>query len=1085
MNPKTHYTPTGDGFQISGSSELYNRMLYGGHKNDDKDAKFVTLAGDLPQFLGAETDWSVYDYCLHGKRGTLFSGLALTPGQRIGGATEATESGSRWFHDADDVVAEFKNGWMEYELSQISSYFPIVKINIEAYPLLPDDGFLIHYKISTDQRVVFAAGFGGITDYFGYLITKGEPRRCFGAKDCENNTVTLGENRACVKHTNGSSIHIATSFPAKFELGSAKSLESSSPAIFLGSEPENADDTVVKISTVIGQGEVLDGYIIAINNSDEDTLNKWLSLKNPAEYIKQQIYEKHICVDVKTPDSSLDLTIAPTVIALDASYHRNSFHHGSFEYHSPFLGWRGWYAPTALGWNDRVEAVMSAHLNQIVKKADGEERIWYDGTGARDSWDDGPSPYHNIENSYGFLPYFLGVDMAYYNMQECAFDMMLYHIEWSGNLEIARRYFDEFCMMLDWEERIFDPDNDGLYQNFLNTWISDGHSYNGAGCAQASAYNYRANIVMAKIAEKLGLPSDVFTKRADKIKRAINEKLWLKNSGVIAESIDTIGNCLIHPSPELSTTYLAIDCDVVDAFQSYTMLKYTENYIKSIVTPGSGGRLAYSSNWYPKKYSTCGIFPAENAHLALSYFKLGLKEMGKKIVDGIVDCCFTGKSPGMIMHVQTALGVGDGSLDFTDVASMYLRLIVEGLFGIRINSLDKSVIIAPNFPDDWETASISLKDISLIYNQKGKQEIYEIYCDRTERKCIRIPMKSSCVDAVFLDGEPVAYEIEPAPNNSFIMIETNKVGRFQLRVIHGGDSVPKLNFVNRVLAGNEIVFEIIDGEFIELKDASDTLENITVVGNKIYAKVKDIAGHHTLFIRASKNEYDAWLAADYEILKKDVKKESLPENPFEPIDISEFFNCHMTEIHNQEYLSPRPEGYSIGTHPNGRYAWEWNHKGHNMVYVDDSTLRNANGLIHTPSGIPFITPAENKNIVCVSLWDNFPTEITIPLSGSGQELAILYAATTNAMQTQVENVRITVTYEDGETEEKKLIYPINIDDWLVPALQKENETFYFSEYNHATVQRLRVSPDKKLANVKIEAVANEVIMGVIGVSISR
>ena len=220
-------------------------------------------------------------------------------------------------------------------------------------------------------------------------------------------------------------------------------------------------------------------------------------------------------------------------------------------------------------------------------------------------------------------------------------------------------------------------------------------------------------------------------------------------------------------------------------------------------------------------------------------------------------------------------------------------------------------------------------------------------------------------------------------------------------------------------------------------------------------------------------------------MQKETIEEPLAEKGFEPIDISEFFNCEMTEVHNQEYLSPRPEGYSIGTHPNGRYAWEWNHKGHNMVYVDDSTLRNANGLIHTPSGIPFITPAEGENLACVSLWDNFPNEITIPLSGNAQELAILFIATTNAMQTQVENVRITITYEDGEIEETKLIYPMNIDDWLVPALQKENETFYFNDYNHATVQRIRVFPNKKLVNVKIETIANEVIMGLMGVSISR
>jgi len=1084
MNSNTHYTPTDNGFAISGGAEMFNRILYGSHKNDDKEAKFATFAGEVPQFMGAATDWTEHDWCLFGKRGTLFSGLALTPGQRIGGSTELWESGARWFHSSEDVVAEFKNGWMEYRLSQLSPYLPDVSVNIEAYPLLPDDGFLVHYRITTDQRVVFAAGFGGITDYIGRFDRKSDARRYFSQRDCEKNMVELGDNRARVSHPNGSSMWIATSFSAKFETGSAKAMEELSPALFLGSVPENEDDAVVKISSVIEQGRVLDGYIIAIHNESEEVLNKWLAMKDPVSHIKQQIYAKHACISLNTPEHPLDLTITPTVIAMDASWHRNSFHHGTFAYHSPFLGWRGWYAPTALGWSDRVEAAMSAHLDQIVRKADGEERIWFDGGGAREG--NGLSPYHNIENSTGFLPYFLGVDVAYYNMQECGFDMMLYYLEWSGNLELARKYFEEFGMMLDWEERIFDPDNDGLYQNFLNTWISDGHSYNGAGCAQASAYTYRANKVMAQIAKKLGLPSEVFEKRAEKIKRSVNEKLWLANKGVIAESIDTMGNCQIHPSPELSTAYLAIDCDVVNDFQAYTMLKYTENYIKNIETPGTGGRLAYSSNWYPKKYSTCGIFPAENAHLALAYFKLGLKEEGKKLVDGLVDCYFSGKHPGMATHIQSELCSNDmGDLDFTDVSGMYLRLMVEGLFGIRINTLDECVTIAPNFPDSWEHANLTLKDISLNYNRTGSVEIYDIYCDRTDRKCIRIPMRTGSIEAVMLDGKPIPYEIKAAPNNSFLIISTDKAGRFQLRVMHGKGAVPNLRFANQVLAGNELCFEVRNGELTEHMDICETLRNITVIGNKVYAKAKDILGHHTLFIHAKAGEYDTWLAADYEILEKEVKEEPFCVKPFEPIDISAFFNCNMAEVHDQQYLSPRPEGYSIGVFSNGRYAWEWNHRGHNMVYIDDSSLRAANGLIHTPSGVPFITPAEGENLACVSLWDNFPTEITIPLSGNAQEIAILFASTTNAMQTQVENARITVTYEDGETTSVKLIYPINIDDWLVPALQKENETYYFSEYNHATVQRLRLDPDKKLANVKIEAIANEVIMGVMGVSVSR
>ena len=696
MKPNTHYAPTETGFAISGSNEIFNRTLYGSHKNDDIPGRFFTFAGDAPQFMGAISDWTKGSVTLYEKCGVLRSGLAITPGQRSRFYySEDIDQTSRWFHDSDDISAEFKSGWMEYELSQISSWFPHVSVNIEAYPLLPDDGYLVHYRITTDQRVFFAAGFGGITgdECQARYEYKGEPLRHFTAENTKGNIVEIGEKRAVVKHPDGKTMRIATSFPAQFELGSAKAMSEPYVSTFLGNEPENDDDKVVKISAAIEPGQVLDGYIIAIYNSDEATLDKWLEMENPINYIKSQIYEKHACIDVTTPEKPIDLTIAPTVIALDASWHKDSFHHGAFAYHAPFLGWRNWYAPTALGWGDRVEKTMAMWLSYITHGDIVNELTLYDVIVIPDGENKFDKRFHTQENPVGRLPAdFADVDKPNYgpyNMQECALDMMLYYIEWSGNMKLAEKYFDDLCAMADWETRTFDPDGTGLYQNVLNTWISDGHNYNGAGCAQSTAYNYRANLVLSKIAERIGRDGKVYAERAEKIKKALIEKLWLANDGVMAEYLDTVGNCLIHPSVELASIYHVIDSDMVDIFKAYRMLKYTENHIKNITTPGSGGRLCYSSDWLPKQYSNCGLFPAENAHLALMYFKLGLKDEGKKILQGIADCYFTGKNPGMAPHVQSNRGTSDlGDLDFTDVSSTYLRLVVEGLFGIRINNLD-------------------------------------------------------------------------------------------------------------------------------------------------------------------------------------------------------------------------------------------------------------------------------------------------------------------------------------------------------------------------------------------------------------
>lgn len=96
---------------------------------------------------------------------------------------------------------------------------------------------------------------------------------------------------------------------------------------------------------------------------------------------------------------------------------------------------------------------------------------------------------------------------------------------------------------------------------------------------------------------------------------------------------------------------------------------------------------------------------------------------------------------------------------------------------------------------------------------------------------------------------------------------------------------------------------------------------------------------------------------------------------------------------------------------------------------------------------------------------------TFPLSGKGQEVAVCFIASTYWMHTGVENVRFTVTYTDGTTEATPLVYPTSIDDWMPSALTTEAENLYISNFKHATI--------------KMEAIANEVILGVVGISVSR
>jgi hypothetical protein len=78
-----------------------------------------------------------------------------------------------------------------------------------------------------------------------------------------------------------------------------------------------------------------------------------------------------------------------------------------------------------------------------------------------------------------------------------------------------------------------------------------------------------------------------------------------------------------------------------------------------------------------------------------------------------------------------------------------------------------------------------------------------------------------------------------------------------------------------------------------------------------------------------------------------------------------------------------------------------------------------------------------------------------------------------------------VRYKDGTNESVGLVYPLSIDDWLTSALTTEAEIFYFNNFNHATVKRIKIDPARELESVSVEAIANEVALGVVGISIGR
>ncbi len=237
---------------------------------------------------------------------------------------------------------------------------------------------------------------------------------------------------------------------------------------------------------------------------------------------------------------------------------------------------------------------------------------------------------------------------------------------------------------------------------------------------------------------------------------------------------------------------------------------------------------------------------------------------------------------------------------------------------------------------------------------------------------------------------------------------------------------------------------------------------------------------------------------------------------FETVNLASVFNDRVTQIFKNEYRSPRSPFCSLALPKQGLGGWADNKQEFD---VDDSGLRAVaaknDGKIVLPDGVPFQTPARagTKNIVFTSQWDNYPREVSVPLAGKSSHAWLLMAGSTGPMQSRFDNGEVLVTYTDGTTDRLALRNPVNwwpidqdyfIDDYafrrpepVPPRVDLKTGRVRVLDVNEfkgkggivpggaATVLDLPLNPEKELKSLTVRALANEVVIGLMAVTLTR
>ena len=1054
----------------------------------------LVLAYQEPRFL--------FDYhSAGGLLGHLYAGLVTDGGD------------GKWFHQWSDIEVSYVNGVMEYTLADPS--FPGVTVRLWASAMAHSAGLILKVKVEgakAGTRLIWA--YGGASAFFtNWAMNAPEfdyaPGQC--AKDrlrCQAGEflltrafdeadVVMREVLAAPKYLPGWTARIGggCSWKSRYGLGAPESFTKSPGALLRGADWRTGAEATGRVAVVEAPlKSAAEGYIVVGMGGDiEQAIRKPRQAWSAALARNASIAER---VVTHTPDPYLDAAAPMMAFATEGIWGGEVMMHGGWSWRFGYLGWRVGYGPDCYGWTERVRKYILNHARQ-GRSAKGPD------AGALGS----------------MIEYAPGV---YYNMNEVYLDHVRQYFDYTNDLELMREIFPVLEGILAWEDRRLQPGQEYLYENALNTWISDQHWYIRGQCTQASAYMLNANRFMADLARRLGKDPTPFQSRAEAIRDAMQRKLWLPRAGVFAEYRDTLGAQLLHAEPELPTLYHSAEFGAADPAQIYQMLHWADTHLGIEKSPGNGKQY-WSSRWYPNMqrsytHSTYEMAYGEELNFALTHYLAGQADDAYAIIRSSLCGIFNGPTPGGLSCHSYTDGRQRANDEFADGISMWGRAVVEGLFGIVPKAPEGRIELTPQFPTAWPAASIRTPHFAYEWKRTAKTVCLEWTAPAPTALSLRLPLQAAQIEKVRVNGKTARYTLEPGFGLTWLKLETPAARKGTIDVTYEADAAQPPQEIT-VRQGEPVRLAAGQGKVTDWKDPQGVLAQARIEGGVLLAIATNDPGPAVVFLADTSAACPRWIPAHLQIEPRTPppppKRWAHPTvatndlAAWTVVDLGASFNSTVEETLSRVHAAVKPPALPASSVNTSYY------KDHLVPPFtqkpSDAAWRKkvgADGLAWTTEGIPFKTAETGQNIgVVTRAADVFPQQLEFPINAAGRTLYLMISGTTFAMQSHVVNLRVTLAYADGTRETHDLVNPFTIGDCWNQYRYHDTAANGFENLGgrsgppgsagikdldrpiavdtEAHLVAFDLKPGVELRSVRLEAVANDVIFGVMGATVLK
>lgn len=1009
-------------------------------------------------------------------------------------------------HQFQNRVARYRPGRMEWELTD--PRFPGFKARLVGTTLAKGDGYTARLWLDGAQP----------GDLAGWCIL---PPNADKASEYRVQTDLNGFVLDCVPETKLAQIRGCFSASvARWEKSSFKGPDSLLETPELASDNLKAEVLIAWLPVVAG---VPQSIAVVADDNDPKFYAALVRREKPLDptviadaakafddgLARVSRFDEQVVVD--TPDPYFNVGVSASVAAAFGLFVDPCFVHGGSSWRNQQPGWRTMGAAFNYGFHEQVKRSIAFWGSHQVKTNQSSDKSVYSPNGCQQT---GDSRFFGL----GFIDY---KQSPHYEFQTQFFDEAVRAWRATADPELEKLLLPMLELHLIRARECFDPDGDGLYESYNNTWPNDSVWFSGGGTVEQSAYIYYGHRAAADMQRRAGNLKGAaeHNAQADKIQQALDRVLWLAHKGHYAAYVEQGGHQRVHDDAWIYSEHLPIEAGMATPMQSWQAMYYTEWAMERFPFE-FGGEMRQTSNWIPGQWSIRETYPGDNFAMALGYFMGGQGDDGWKLLCGTMLHSMYGDSkpmkgygnergeygqrnyvsPGGLSHPNCGI-------DFNDITSSFGRAVVEGLFGYRPDYPNGLVHLQPALPSTLPYASIKTPDFSLAFAQTNLTDTYHVTLLRAARVQLRVPVRTTKIKSVRVADKQAKFRVEPWAGCAMLTVyvpETRNVS-VTIELADRLAQVEPLMVSKRV--GEKVQLDLANGRNLQrVLDPQGSLVQPKIAGGTVMARAAEQSGHKLLMLEVAG---DVPYFQPVKLLITDPAADAarVAQSPrsasadarWECLDLREAFNGDIRTIFQQQYRSPRPDTVSMRIGYDGWSAWTFTHWRIPVpeIKLDKiGKLTGADGRLHTTANVPFLPPVAGTNIAFTSLWDNWPHSVTVPVNQSGEALWLMLCGSSNPMQLQIANAVLRFKYADGKVETLDLVPPRNF--WSLCRFGRldysyERESFVLpkdpplqvqlGENCRAILAGWKLRPGVKLESVSLETLSPEVVIGLMGASV--